>query len=620
MYRKWTKELCISELDRYIKKHNAASGSKNTISSKTLADPGTFKKHVGQSYYDYIKMTYPEHAKNYKKRGSWQNNWTEQDCIRSIEKFILSNGHIPTNDEMMSHTDIPSPLQFKTVIGRTLNEYAKENWPLFVVHSMPSEQWTESSIKDAVRAFVEKNNRLPKTTECTFKNGLPSRNTFMNVLGISMTEFLGIEYAGFKNGETARLTEDGIKEAVDRFIAGNKRYPFVRDFLRRNNLPTINEVKSVTGMTPSYFLAKHYKVAMREPKWTKERIKEAVDAYVNANKRFPWLSEYKGSNGLPNNMTVTRVMGKSMSELYKEWYPDLFAGYSQRKNLWTKEKLDGAIDRFVSENNKIPSSNDFNTRPELPNYSTAKKIIGAIPFKYCSDRFPGLRVERTNSLRWTKESIDDIIDRFVAEHGRIPKHSEFISGNGFPSHTTLERHMGTSFVKYCRQRHPEIETAYNKKNKWSKDEVEKAINRFIAKHGRIPRYDELNNTNDLPSYPITRRALSKPPNEYYKERYPELLSINYSTVNKNPKWTEEKINEAFDKFVATHNRVPLACEIHSSNGFPCYNNFKTVMGCTPVMYCKNRYGGLLDDNQAENEIETEDNTFDIEDEGMVLSM
>ena len=57
-------------------------------------------------------------------------------------------------------------------------------------------------------------------------------------------------------------------------------------------------------------------------KWTEDTVKEAIEAFMARNHRYPKSKECNVQNILPAVMTFKKVMGMTPSQYGKQYYPD----------------------------------------------------------------------------------------------------------------------------------------------------------------------------------------------------------------------------------------------------------------------------------------------------------
>lgn len=93
---------------------------------------------------------------------------------------------------------------------------------------------------------------------------------------------------------------------------------------------------------------------------------------------------------------------------------------------------------------------------------------------------------------WTREKIVTAIQEWAKEHGRPPRASDWVrSGPNHPSTGAVHKRPSGSFIYWA----DAIEAAgfprprtghYERKNKWTKEEIIEVIQSWAAEHGRPP--------------------------------------------------------------------------------------------------------------------------------------
>lgn len=105
----------------------------------------------------------------------------------------------------------------------------------------------------------------------------------------------------------------------------------MKEFRKENRLPSCNTAKKYLHMEIKEYLKEHYpemyskdsfytKDASQYGFWDREKILDALDAFVKNKKRLPRVSEYSRKNNLPYYRTVLRYIG-DLNVLYKTRYP-----------------------------------------------------------------------------------------------------------------------------------------------------------------------------------------------------------------------------------------------------------------------------------------------------------
>lgn len=72
----------------------------------------------------------------------------------------------------------------------------------------------------------------------------------------------------------------------------------------------------------SQFPKKKRRKRNRHHKWREDTVKEAIEAFMARNHRYPKSKECSVQNSLPDVMTFKKVMGMTPSQYGKQYYPD----------------------------------------------------------------------------------------------------------------------------------------------------------------------------------------------------------------------------------------------------------------------------------------------------------
>ena len=95
--------------------------------------------------------------------------------------------------------------------------------------------------------------------------------------------------------------------------------------------------------------------------------------------------------------------------------------------------------------------------------------------------------------QWTQEKIQEATESFYARHHRYPKASEYHSGNGLPSYSTIRMVMQMTAAEYLRTFFPQ--DPQNDKALWSQDSILRAIQQFLQINGTLPKYYDFYSEN-----------------------------------------------------------------------------------------------------------------------------
>ena len=134
---------------------------------------------------------------------------------------------------------------------------------------------------------------------------------------------------------------------------------------------------------------------------------------------------------------------------------------------------------------------------------------------------------------------------------------------------------------------------------YSKEEVLRAIDDFVSKNERIPKYYEYGKENNLPAVVVVNRLFGSP-KLLYIERYPLLYEKERNAFKEKRRQAYKKVRGATDEefktkliqmldlFIERHDRVPKFQEFTVSNGLASKNTLKKYLGDIKT-FLKNRY-------------------------------
>lgn len=115
--------------------------------------------------------------------------------------------------------------------------------------------------------------------------------------------------------------------------------------------------------------------------------------------------------------------------------------------LWTREAVIDAIQRWAAEHGRPPSASQW-TRSE-DGHPAGGSVYRSTsntwaPFASWADAIEAAGFPRPKYHRWTPEKIIECIQRFHAEHGRLPYVEEWrIATDNNPTYMTVKHHFGS---------------------------------------------------------------------------------------------------------------------------------------------------------------------------------
>lgn len=219
----------------------------------------------------------------------------------------------------------------------------------------PAPVWTAGNCAQALDQFIETYKRHPRPSECNAEHNLPSRRTIEKLLGMSALEYYcrearkkGYDLSDLRRGaarsqpHTKTYTTESIHEALQEFVEREGRVPATTE-LGKNGLPYGFTIKRVTGITarklmqqwfPEYTIMKLERIC-----WTAERIRDAMDKFVERYGRPPMTSELNRAYDLPTPQSIERRFGLPAIEFIRERYPEYLCEFEMdSKEMDTQEE------------------------------------------------------------------------------------------------------------------------------------------------------------------------------------------------------------------------------------------------------------------------------------------
>lgn len=372
--------------------------------------------------------------------------WTAERCIQALEAFLDREGRMPRFSELGSKTGLATPVIFQRAVGCSYSEYRSRY--------EESMRWTAEKCIAALERFVQKNGRLPKIhIEANSSSGLPCPRTFQKHTGMTMGAYLKDQYPELSTPRSLELpapeecgriwTKDRIIEATDRFMEAYGRYPSAKECSVRYSLPTRNTISAHFGIPAGEYWKRRYPLA--DPGWTADSIFRTFEQFIQTHKRLPLKKELQAGNGLPTAKTVERHTGtKNYSEFCQTYYPE----YAPPEK-WTRESCIQALEWFLKEYGRRPTQEDREQHKQLPSAITFYRQVGESESQYCAYHHPELK------YGWTEPRAIAAVDGFVARNGRPPRTREFCSLNQLPSLPCFQKAVRMSANAFLRERYPE---------------------------------------------------------------------------------------------------------------------------------------------------------------------
>ncbi len=573
---RWEAQEAKNAFQKYVDQHNRLPLHTQFGPRSGLPSAKLFEQLVGMTITEYKKMFFPDllqQAKLLRKQRISEGHrarddaWSKERAIAEVERFVRETGRFPTQGEMKPEVGLPSVGTFKNVVGMSVRQYAKLNNPELVEQAEIRRKKTlsdknrsrayekfgydEEAVLSAVEHFIELNGRLPTEHEHSPKYGLPNSAVYLRLFGKTPTKLFAelypelhanIErYRREKIRRTSRkklATENGISAlnpetgwdkksvllAVETFIARNNRLPLVKEFRVKNGLPNYMTFLNVIGKTPpEYFKSRpDYRHYFREKKqsYQEERadiVRLQINNFILREKRPPHCDEFTSDNNLPYYCTVTDALGMTVTEYFKENYPEYHKAL--KPYLYLDNVLE-AIKNFYEQTGKLPITSDFQIKNGLPNYHSILSRFGMTLIQFLEKFFPDSFDRNQHRPLWNKNSIIEQVHSFYERFGRPPNSSEFYNRNGLPAMSTFLHHMKELPSSYCLREYADY---FFERKEARMQFIIESYGNWITKHGRQPSNKEVKQER-LPSKITIKASFDCDFTEFLQNYFPDYPS------------------------------------------------------------------------------------------------
>lgn len=183
--QQWTVDTVLEALKAY----HAENGRLPTQGTFFNSTPQFPSKKVfedlsgGMKYKEFIQFHLPDLA---------DNGWTQENILKAVLRFEEKYDSLPRAIDFVSENGLPSiTMLYRKFPCQRLGEVYAQWLPehqMRHARAAVEKKWNEDSVVQALRMFVEKNQRLPMTHEYATKYGLPSYSTVRENLGRPMAE------------------------------------------------------------------------------------------------------------------------------------------------------------------------------------------------------------------------------------------------------------------------------------------------------------------------------------------------------------------------------------------------------------------------------------------------
>lgn len=229
--------------------------------------------------------------------------------------------------------------------------------------------------------------------------------------------------------------------------------------------------------------------------FTKEFLISELHRFNNEYGRPPRSKDFdKAKTGFPSRKTYSNYFGTFEIAL-KE------AGLLQKRKTYSKEEIKKCIEKFINENNRVPSLREIESIPDYPTRQDFRKFYGSY-----NNAIKEFGYKPANVSKYTDEELKSEFERFIQENGRVPSITEF-NNSDYPSFWCYQQRFGS-------WRNAVISYGYSPNNAKTIDSLKKDLvklcNEVYEKENRkIITYEDINESEHCQSAQTYNKRFKK---------------------------------------------------------------------------------------------------------------
>ena len=561
--------------DDFIEKHGRLPEQSELNKQNYLPSAIAVKKIVGtlQTFY---KEQYPELyiqrrkkfssecAERYRERRGFTDEKFADELLKKIDAFVVKYDRPPKMAEFKAEYGLVS----KNTVIKHLGDIKK-----LLKHRYPEyykEEWDAAKIHRSVELFRIRHQRLPLLKEFKKANNLPTERMFKKICGDGdIYHTLKSWYPEYEV-KNRKLAKEDIYSMIDRFIEQNGRIPIAKEYRKENGLPSYQAVKKHCGNIREILKEKYPYLIMPRNIWSVEKIKSSIDNFIEIHGKLPKVREFSKENKLPSAVWIRKNTNKSVAAFLAENYPQYVRTYRVRA-AWNRDKVIEAVAMFISENERLPISRDFNSSNNLPCKTVFMEHLGCGIDEFFKVEYPELYINKEG--KWSETKIYNAIGKFIDKTGGLPMVSDFRPSNELPSLKTFVKYCGTGTMEYYKKYYPEQLSKKCQSHKWTKESILQSIRTFIERNVEFPNAKDFHSKNGMPSIATTSRVFGGVKNAL--REYAETVGINYTGRHE---WNKESILTAIDEYVNEYKCLPERKDIAMKDGLPHISTINRYFG------------------------------------------
>jgi len=301
------------------------------------------------------------------------------------------------------------------------------------------------------------------------------------------------------------LDKGKMIQALKIFYENNGRTPLYIDFSKGTpNAATYSKYFGSWDNALKEAGLLEIKSPKRQPKvYSDEELLDKLKDYcIKYGKTKPRLDT--NNDECHSNATYISRFGSMENALKLIGMEHLWGDKNKFIKQWTREEIINELIKFCKENNRFPKTDDFeNTSPSTNAIRRQFNSNWSNILEELKEYVPELENEINDYLyKYTKEEMINRLKLLYKENNQIPTYEIITNTDYMPSYKSYHIKFGSLKLALIEaELYDLIENKDKKKyNKYhTEDELLKLLKDYIIKHNKIPNYNDLNESIDMPS-------------------------------------------------------------------------------------------------------------------------
>ncbi len=228
----------------------------------------------------------------------------------------------------------------------------------------------KEEVFEKMKNFIEKNGRKPYHYEYDLKYNLPSIGRINHYFGNRLNL---LKEFGYERGIVGReITKSQIMEMIQDFYIREGKLPQAKDFKRRNNMPSMDQIYyHYTGVSEAV-ASLGFKIAPKRKIYTRKEAIKGLQDFYKKERREPLKGDMKAENGLPPLSKLRSLFGTIGNAKEAAGIPVKI----NKAKLYTKKEVEeNLVDKYLEKGRRL-TIKEIDKDKELPARATVLSITG----------------------------------------------------------------------------------------------------------------------------------------------------------------------------------------------------------------------------------------------------